>query len=431
MKKRLLAIVAALTLGGLLAGCGNQNPSPGNDAKPLATAPASKTTVKIFTSKIELIDQLNQMKEDYESENPGVTLQINSSLGGDDSETQLKAKFASNEMPDIFNNIGDAQRDVWLEHLEDLSDQPWVQDEVEIAKAPMTKDGKIYGMPLNFEGIGLAYNKEYFQKVGITELPTTFSALKAAVEKLKDAGIQPFITNYDNWFPLGYHMINNPFSKQADPNAFIQGLDDGTQSIPDNAIFNEWVQLFDLVIQNGSPNPMTLDMMTASTELANGKGAMMLTGNFIEPTLEKLGTKYTFGLMPIPINEDVALNDNIVINVPTNWVIYKGSPVKEEAKAFLNWLVTSDTGRHYVTDVFNFVPAFNSIPMDMSKMGTLSRDVVTRVEQEKVLGKHYTKFPPGTAQEFGATMQKYAVSKINAEQMLAEFQATWESKRKK
>ncbi len=431
MKKGWLAIAAMLVLGSLLAGCGTQNKPAGNDAGATATAPANKAVVKIFTSKIELIDQFNQMKEDYEKEHPGITLQINSTMGGDDYDTQLKAKFASNEMPDIFNNVGDAQKDVWLEHLEDLSDQPWIQDELDIAKDPMTKDGKVYGMPLNLEGIAMVYNKELFEKAGIAELPTTFSALKAAVEKLQAAGIQPFVTDYNSWFPLGYRMINNPFSKQADPNAFIKGLNDGTENIPDNALFKDWVQLFDLVIQNGSPNMLTVDVLTASTDLANGKGAMMYAGNFLEPTLKKMGTTATFGLMPVPINEDAALNDNIVLNVPTNWVIYKESPVKKEAKEFLNWLVTSDTGRHYLTDVFEFIPAFKSIKNDTSKMGTLSQDVVKYVEQEKVLGKHYTKFPPGTAQEFGATMQKYVADKIDAAQMLAELQATWESKKTK
>jgi len=431
MKKGLSAIAVLIMLGGLLAGCGSGNKPAGNDAGPASTAPASKAVVKIFTSKTELIDQFNQMKEDYEKENPGITLQINSALGGDDYETQLKAKFASNEMPDIFNNVGDAQMNVWLEHLEDLSDQPWIQDELDIAKDPMTSDGKIYGMPLNLEGIAMVYNKELFAKAGITELPTTFSALKAAVEKLKAAGIQPFITDYNSWFPLGYRMINNPFSKQADPNAFIQGLNDGTEKISDNALFKDWVPLFDLVIQNGSPNMLTVDVLTAVTELANGNGAMMYAGNFLEPSLKKMDTTATFGLMAVPINEDAALNDNIVLNVPTNWVIYKGSPVKKEAKEFLNWLVTSDTGRHYLTDVFEFIPAFKSIKNDTSKMGTLSQDVVKYIEQGKVLGKYYTKFPPGTAQEFGSTMQKYVAGKIDPAQMLGELQATWESKKTK
>lgn len=428
-----------LLLGVLLAGCGggkeageksSAESSPMGSA-PAQTTPAKDVTVKIYTSKIELLDQFNQMKADYEKEHPGVKLQIDATMGGDDYDTQLKAKFATQEMPDIFNNTGYNQLEVWLEHLEDLSDQPWVQDEIEVAKEPMLKDGKIYGMPINLEGLGLIYNKEHFEKAGIAEVPKTLSELKAAVEKLKAAGIQPFITNYDSWFGLGYHMINNPFAKQKDPNAFMQSLNEGTASIATDPLFQDWVQLFDLFVQNGSPKPLTLDIMTAITELSTGKGAMMLAGNFFEPSLKQMNSTAKLGLMPIPINDDVALNDNLFVGPPTNWVIYKDSPVKEEAKEFLNWLVTSDTGRHYLTDKFEFIPAFKSVKAEKSAMGTMSQDVVSYVEQGKVLGWYFSRFPDGVAQEFGASMQKYVAHKIDAKQMLDELQAAWESKRPK
>ena len=82
---------------------------------------------------------------------------------------------------------------MWIDRLEDLSDQPWVNDLVDMAKEPMTKDGKVYGMPMNLEGWGYIYNKDLFEQAGITELPKTYAQLEDAAKKLEAAGITPLL----------------------------------------------------------------------------------------------------------------------------------------------------------------------------------------------------------------------------------------------
>jgi raffinose/stachyose/melibiose transport system substrate-binding protein len=54
------------------------------------------------------------------------------------------------------------------------------------------KDGKMYSAPLTDDTfVGIFYNKEYFQKVGIKEFPKTWADFWAACDKLKAAGITP------------------------------------------------------------------------------------------------------------------------------------------------------------------------------------------------------------------------------------------------
>ncbi len=239
MKKRSMVLMsAALALTAVLSGCGSSN--NGNNAanSPSASSPGAETpkknvTIKMFQFKVEIAEQLQNLVNEYAKET-GVKVQIETVGGGADYGAALKAKFNSGDKPDIFNNGGFSDLDLWLENLEDLSDQPWVKDLVKGTDEPMTHDGKLYGMPIGVEGYGFIYNKDLFAQAGITEVPKTLTQLEDAAKKLQDKGITPFINGYGEWWVLGNHFVNLPFAYQADPNAFIAGLNDGSQKIPGN-----------------------------------------------------------------------------------------------------------------------------------------------------------------------------------------------------
>lgn len=160
---------AAGTGGG---GGGNSGGGGSNDAP-------EQVTVRIFNFKVEIVEQLAGLIEEYEKEHPNVKINVETVGGGADYSAALKAKFNSGDYPDIFFNGGFSELDLWIEHLEDMTDEPWVEHLVDAAKPPMTKDGRIYGMPVNLEGYGFLYNKELFAQAGISETPKTLDELRA------------------------------------------------------------------------------------------------------------------------------------------------------------------------------------------------------------------------------------------------------------
>lgn len=428
MKKRsivLLLTVFALTFA--LAGCGNAK----NNANPSASSGKKNVTIKMFQFKVEIAEQLQNLVNEYEKET-GVKVQIETVGGGADYGAALKAKFNSGDKPDIFNNGGYSDLDLWLENLEDLSDQPWVKDLVKGTDEPMTHDGKLYGMPIGVEGYGFIYNKDLFKQAGITELPKTLTQLEDAAKKLQDKGITPFINGYGEWWVLGNHLVNLPFAYQADSNAFIAALNDGSQKITGNEAFNNWAKLFDLTIKYGGKNPLQTDYNTQVTEFATGKAAMTQQGNWTQVQISKTNPDINIGFLPMPITEDAATNDKLFVGVPNNWVINKNSAVKEEAKAFLNWLVTSETGKSYITKEFKFIPALTTISASEEDLGALASDIMKYNQEGKVLSWNWFKFPQGEAssKKFGDAMQGYVGGQQTKEQMLAAFQSTWDSLKK-
>lgn len=437
MKKRsftMLAIVLIFALVVSACGSNNTGSDSGSSASPAETADSNannsgkEVTIKMFQFKVEIAEQLAKLIDEYEQQNPGVRIELETVGGGADYGAALKAKFNSGDKPDIFNNGGFTELDLWLEHLEDLSDQPWVEHLVDAAKEPMTKDGKLYGQPVNLEGYGYIYNKELFAEAGITETPKTLDELRAAAQKLKDAGITPFINGYAEWWVLGNHFVNIPFAQQKDPQAFIQGLNDGTEKIPGNEVFNQWVDLFDLTLEFGNTNPLQTDYNTQVTEFAVGNAAMTQQGNWTQVAISQTNPDIEIGFLPMPINNDAEAMDRLPVGVPSNWVVHKNSPVKEEAKKFLNWMVSSEVGQRYITEEFKFIPAFTNIEASEDVLGPLAADIIRYSQEGKTVSWNWFRFPGGEASsnKFGDAMQGYVGGQYSKEQMLENFQKTWE-----
>lgn len=432
MKKlTITGLMMVLMVSLVFAGCAQKNDAQ-SDAGGSADAGQKDVTLKIFQFKVEIAEQLNKMKAEYEASHPGVKLQIETVGGGADYGAALKAKFAANEQPDIFNNGGFAEMDTWMEHLEDLSDQPWVKDLVSVAKAPMTKDGKLYGMPMNLEGYGFIYNKDLFAKAGITETPKTLSQLEDAAKKLQAAGITPFSNGYQEWWVLALHNLNVAFAHQKPtPDAFIDGLNKGSQKFAGNPVMDQWIKLLDLTVKYGNKTPLTTDYNSQVTAFAKGETAMMQQGNWTQVQIDGISPNLKIGLLPMPISDDAAENDKLLVGVPNNWVVYNKSKHKAEAKEFLNWMVSSDIGKRYITKEFKFIPALTTIAADEKDLGPIAADIIKYSKEDKVLSWNHMKFPEGAGQEMGALMQAYIAGKKTKDQLFGDFQATWDKLKKK
>ncbi|WP_372660896.1 ABC transporter substrate-binding protein [Cohnella sp.] len=430
-----LAGVLAVIL--VLAGCSKGNNSAGSS--PASSSPTSssssiessaapsekKVTLNMFVNRVESVEAFQKLKEIYEAKYPNVTLQVETQTGGEFG-TALKAKFSAGAGPDIFTNAGFSDLDVWSEKLEDLSSETWQSDVLEHSLDGITKDGKVYGFPLSLEGYGFMYNKDLFAKAGITVIPTTFTELKNAVEKLKAAGIAPFIPTFGTWYVPGVFEANIPVAQQPDPDKFLADLKAGTTKVTDNQLFKDWLNLFELEFNNGNANPLSIDYSTMVIDFANGKGAMTLGCSCSQSLLDEANPNINVGIMPMPINDDAALNDKIFAQVSSYLVVNKDSEVKEEAKQFIQWLVSTDEGKQWYVKDFRYIPVVKGVEADAESLGLLGMGIKEYLDQGKALGYQYNKFPDGLSKEWGSILQKFVAGKINKDETLVEFQKAWD-----
>ncbi|WP_044338591.1 ABC transporter substrate-binding protein [Rossellomorea aquimaris] len=412
MKQKLLKAFFIGFISVTLTACGETN-----EVKKEPEPEEEKVTLTIRNPKVEIASEFEQMVSAYEEENPGVTIKVETVGGAADDYSDITAKLAAGEGPDIFTNLGREAAKEWRRFLEDMSDEPWVNRASENVLSGITLGNKVYGMPMNIEGFGIVYNRELFQKAGITSPPSTYLELEEAAAKLDRKGIMPFANGYYEDWKLGHHMASVAFA-QADK-GFTQGLDNGSASFRDNPSFQDLLSLIDLTVRYGNGRPARTDYYSELKLFTEGKAAMILQGNWIQPLLE--GKNIPVGMFPVPLND--RKEGRILAGVPGYWVINsQSSPeAKREAKKFLNWMVSSEKGQVYMTEKFHFIPAFKDIPVN--DIGPLGEETLELIKETDTF--NWSSFSPCIKKEMGEIMQDYINEASSRQDTLEQFDQAW------
>jgi multiple sugar transport system substrate-binding protein len=156
--------------------------------------PAEQTVVRLsgWASSPAETALLESLLYKFSVENPGITVKYEPITG--DYKQALLTSFAAGTEPDVFYMDvfwwQELARSEVLLPLDDLMAGSGVKksDFIPALIDAFTFDGKVYGIPKDFNSLGLFYNKDLFAAAGIDE-PTddwTWDDLKAAAKALTD-----------------------------------------------------------------------------------------------------------------------------------------------------------------------------------------------------------------------------------------------------
>lgn len=148
-----------------------------------------------------------QLAQDFEAENPGVTVDVQA-MAHEDMVDKLGAAFQSGDMPDIYMERGGGE-------LADRVEAGLVRDLTDDAAEEITKvggsiagwqvDGQTYALPFSMGVVGFWYNTELFERAGITEAPATMDELYSVIDQLKGAGITPLSIGAGDKWPAAHY----------------------------------------------------------------------------------------------------------------------------------------------------------------------------------------------------------------------------------
>jgi raffinose/stachyose/melibiose transport system substrate-binding protein len=419
-KKILVLLTVALIAASMFTACKKQDGSQSS---------GEMVELHVFQHKPYLDEAYKKLAQDFMAENSNVTVTTETIGGGTQWQTILKSKFAANEGPDIFIVEGKGQYELWQDFIADLSGEPWISNALPFTIVPMQIGGKQMGMPLNLEGYGYIYNKDIFEKAGVTSPPKNLSELRAACEKIKASGVTPFATGYATWWVMGLHLLNVAFAQQDNPQAFIDQLNAGSAKIADNQQFKDLENVIKLTLEFGEDNPLTTDHNKQVQMFANGEVAMIQQGVWKETPIFKASPNMNIGLLPVPINDDAKM-DRIPVGVPFFFVVNKtASPeTQQAAKDFLNFLGTTPTGRKYISEEFKFISAYKGGSSE--GLGGVGKDILTYAGQEKTIPWVFGSFPDGFANEAKDYIQAYIAGKQDWATTLTKFDEAWQKNKK-
>ncbi len=152
-------------------------------------------------------DFYDEMADQFESEHPGVTVEV-TALQHEDMLTKLDAAFQTGDAPDVFMERGGGE-------LKSHVDAGLVKDITDdaadtIANLGGSVDGwtyedRVYALPFSIGVVGFWYNKAMFAQAGITDTPKTMDDLYGAVDALKAAGIEPISVGAGSGWPAAHY----------------------------------------------------------------------------------------------------------------------------------------------------------------------------------------------------------------------------------
>lgn len=424
MQKKLIIFLMALMLM-IVAGCSNDSSTETEETKSDKGNKEEQVTLNILQFKTEIVEQVNQMAEDYTKEHPNV--KINAQVV-DDYSTLRKARFASGAGPDIFFVRGYTDVENWEEHLVDLSDEPWMSEVSAAAKSGMTIGDNMYGFPAALEGYGFIYNKDLFEQAGITEVPKTISELKEANEKLKAEGIKSYAEGYKEDWVLGLHLFNLPFSVVDDPATFASNLKTGDSTLSDNPFMDGFFDVLDMTVDYGEgTNSIGIDYTRQLSSFTSGESAMMQQGVWTYNSIVEANPDMNFGMFAVPMSDDPK-DAKLPVDVPAYYGVNKASKHQEEAKKFLTWL--HDNGQKYLVESFNFIPAFDDIktPEDL---GPLASDLLDYSKEKQTMPWAHNYWPSGLDTEFASVLQAYVADQMTREEAKEALQQIVDERMKK
>jgi multiple sugar transport system substrate-binding protein len=199
--KRVLIVLPLLFLSLSLFAGGTK------EAAPAAGAAGGQLTgeVTLFAWLPDNPDIVVNWVSKFEQKYPGI--KVNSQMmTGQSLIENMQPRFASGNMPDVFSNELDPFSHSMVDAgvIADLADTQAWSEMVPAMQSAWTYHGVKYGISGGVCTTLFYYNKDYFKKAGITEVPKDWEQFLTVCEKLKSAGITPLV-----WYGGFPNMLSN------------------------------------------------------------------------------------------------------------------------------------------------------------------------------------------------------------------------------
>jgi len=284
----------------------------------------------------------------------GITVEIETRLGGSDGDNIVKTRLASGDMADlcVYNSGALLSALNPTEYFIDISGQDFVSKLDDTYKGTVTIDSKTYGIPVSSTQAGaVLYNKEMYAKYNLT-VPKTWDEFIANCQVLKDAGETALIGAFaDSWTSQVAFLGDNYNVISAAPN-FPADLEAGTAKYASTpSALRSWEKLAETTpFYNKDYLATTYD--DACDMLANGEGAhwFMLT-MALSNIYGLYGNDVVNNIGVFAIPGDDASDNGLTVWMPSSIYGNRNSDKAEDIIRFMQFYVSDEALNTYAATI--------------------------------------------------------------------------------
>jgi arabinogalactan oligomer/maltooligosaccharide transport system substrate-binding protein len=334
-----LGAIAALALA--LSACGGDDDSTG--AQP-TTDPTALTAQLTWWDTSDPTNEGPAFKElitKFNQTYPNVKINYQSVPFGEAQNKFKTAAAAGSGAPDILRaEVAWVPEFASLGYLSALDGTELLADANDFMPTPLSSNqynGKTYGVPQVTDTLALLYNKQLFEKAGLTDPPTTWDEVKTAAAALKDkAGVDGLYINAG-----GYFLLPFMYGEGGDL------VDPAAQKIVVNSEANVTgvTTAQDLVESGAAVKPPAQDSYgTMMTLFKENKVGMIINGPWEVNNIKgspDFGGLENLGIAPVPAG-------TVKAGAPVgghNYVVYAGLPPEkaQAAIAFVKFMSSAES----------------------------------------------------------------------------------------
>lgn len=338
----LLVMLAACGGGGGNTGTGSGAKGPSNSLNACpktsnttaASAESGTVTLNVAGwSSSPAEDALVQQElNTFMQQNPNI--KVTWSIIPGDYPTKMRANIASGNVPDVFY-LQPPMAQEYIKGGKLLNLSPYMaRDNVSpstysdsLLKPFNCADGTVYGIPKDWNSLGLFYNKTMFQQAGLGDPSNwTWDDLKSAAQKLTKPGVVGLSLSADasRWgaflFADGGQMISSDGTK-AEFNS-TQGMDAATYYTS-------------LVTNKFAAQPSDVGAGWNGEAFGKQEAAMTFEGGWMIPYMSQTFPSVQYGIAPMPKGPDGKSADLLFTNA---WAAYSGTKHPDAAWKLIKFL---------------------------------------------------------------------------------------------
>lgn len=371
-----VACAAIIALCLALSACGTGGGIPRGSDGATAKAKGSGVTLTMWHYWTDREALMKELASQYQAET-GVEVRMEL-VPGDALGQKFQAAAQAGTLPDIsasWTTIGDAvapyAKEGKILNLDGTSAKDWMGQrfaESSMKNVSFAADNQFgvtpgaYYVPIDVNNMQFLYNKDLFAKAGIDAPPATMEEFIAVSKKLREAGIQPFVSGFGSWGIdsmavlyqwrwIGQAAMEETFAGKArfDAPPWVESMELFT-TLAKEQVFADGI--------------LGYDMPGAEALFASGKVAMIYDGSWAIATFALTNPDFkNYGVFMPP--KWGTHPQYIAGGVGASAFVTGTSQHQEAALGFLKWLTEIPQQKKYAEASFN-IPANKGAAVEVS-----------------------------------------------------------------